>query len=466
MKLILHIGTDKTGSTAIQKHLYINRQWLLARGVYIPLTGLGKDNGHGDLLTTMEPEQMTTLSEELAAAKSEGYESAVISWEGMCFMKASKIGCLVKMLRSDNLWVLVYLREQADIVQTGYLQGIKTNGNSLQIADFQKGPWGRSGLRALLLCYSPMRNYARLLRKWMRLIPKGHVIIREFQKDLLVNRNVVDDFLSVLGQFSNEDFVRIKINSNISLDVESAIIMNDIDRRDGIESPRKIFAFSLLSLIHSDGFGTRYFLPPRRVASIRRYYRRSNRAIGSIVGSPMPELFSNPPDCKQTYTPEGILSSVDEKRKRFSALLEIPMLLATRIPHETPAIDLLVSGWSKLQDWGAWSSGNVSRVRFRAPFWMVSHENARLIIFLRGRYSGNNSRSKVVVNDLDFGWIDLRKFNRSIALPISALHTNQVVDLQLHHEFPGKTGDSDLAANIEAVSFGIEKFGIQISNPD
>jgi len=438
----------------------------LKRGVYIPLTGLGKDNGHGDLLTTMETEQMTAMSEELATAKFEGYKSAVISWEGMCFMNASKIGRLVEMLHSDNLWVLVYLREQADIVQTGYLQEIKTKRNPLQIADFQRGPWSRSSLRALLFCYSPMRNYARLLRKWMHFIPKGHVIVREFQKDLLVNRNVVDDFLSVLGQSSDEDFFRIKINTNISLDVESAIIMNGIDQQDSIESPRKTFAFSLLSLINSDGFGIRYFLPARRVASIRRYYRRSNRAIGSIVGSPMPEPFSNPPDCEQTYTPEKLLSSVDEKRKRYSALLEIPMLFGTRIPHETPAVNLLISGWGELQDWGAWSSGTVSRMRFRAPFWVVSHENARLIIFLRGRYSGDNCRSQVVVNNMDFGWIDLRKFSRSIALPISALHTNQIVDLQLHHEFSEKPGASDLAADIEAASFGIEKFGIQISNPD
>ena len=466
MKLILHIGTDKTGSTAIQKHLYVNRQWLLTRGVYIPLTGLGKDNGHGDLLTTMEPEQVTRMSEELATAKSEGYGSAVISWEGMCFMSAPEIERLVRMLRSDNLWVLVYLREQADIVQTGYLQAIKTNTNPIQIADFQRGPWTRSSLRALLFCYSPIRNYARLLRKWMRFIPKGHVIVREFQQDLLVNRNVVDDFLSVLGQSSNEDFFSFKNNTNISLDVESAIIMNDIDQQDSIESPRKTFAFSLLSLINSDGFGTRYFLPARRVASIRRYYRRSNRAIGDIVGSPIPEPFSSPPDCAQTYTPEDILSSVGQKKMRYSALLEIPVLFRTRIPHETPAVDLLVSGWGELQDWGAWSSGNESRIRFRAPFWMVSHENARLVIFLRGKYSGHNSRSKVIVNDLDFGWIDLRKFSRSISLPISVLYTNQIVELQLHHEFPGKPTDNDLTAEIGPASFGIEKFGIQFSNPD
>jgi len=465
MKLILHIGTDKTGSTAIQKHVYVNRQWLLTRGVYIPLTGLGKDNGHGDLLTTMEREQMSCMAEELAAANSEGYGSAVISWEGMCFMSAPKIEQLVKMLRSDDVWVLVYLREQADIVQTGYLQEIKTDKSPVDISDFQRRIWKYSHFRALLFCYSPMRDYARLLRKWMRFIPRGQVIVREFQRDLLVNQSVVDDFMSVLGQSPDNDFLRIKNVTNISLDVESAIIMNDADKQDSMAQLRKTHIFSLLSLINSDGFGTRYFLPARRVASIRRYYRKSNRTIGDIVGSPIPEPFSNPPDCARTYTPESILSSVNQKRFRFSALLKIPILFTTRFPHETPAIDLLVSGWSKLHDWGAWSSGDVSRIRFRVPFWMVSHETARLVIFLRGRYFGRNTRSKVIVNDLDFGWVDLRKFDRSICLPIAALHTNEIVELQLCHEFQEKPADNDLGSYTGETSFGIEKLGIQYSNP-
>jgi hypothetical protein len=466
MKIILHIGTDKTGSTAIQKHLYVNRQWFLKRGVYVPLTGLGKDNGHGNLLSTMEQQQMLCMAEELAIAASEGYDSAVISWEGMCYMSAPEIEKLVKTVRAENCWLLVYLREQADIVQTGYLQEIKTDKSPLNIADFQRGIWKLSHMRALLFSHSPIRNYAHLLRKWMRSIRKGQVIVREFQRDLLVNESVVDDFLAVVGQSTDNDFLHINDNANISLDVESATILNDIDKRDSMERPRKYYALTLLSLIHSDGFGARYFLSAHRVASIRRYYRRSNNSISEVVGTTVPELFLNPPNCARTYTNETMLNSVSQKRERFSALLNDPMLFTTKIPHVTPEADLLVSGWDELQDWGAWSLGDESKIRFRVPFWMVSHERAKLVIFLRGRYLGRNIRSKVIVNDLDIGWIDLRNFSRSISLPIAKLYANQFVELQVIHEFPENPANNDLTAGIEAMAFGIEKLGIQFSNPD
>jgi hypothetical protein len=466
MKLFLHIGTDKTGSTAIQKHLYVNRQWLLTRGVYVPLTGLGKDNGHQKLLKTMEQEQMSCMVEELATAENEGFTSAIISWEGMRFFGVSEIRRLVRMLHSDNLWVLVYLREQADIVQTGYLQKLKKDSSKIKIADFQRGFWTYSRLAALLYCYSPMWNYARLVRKWMRFLSEGRVLVREFERDLLVNHSVVDDFLTVLGQFPDEEFVRIKNTANISLDVESAILMNEDDERGSTEQSRKIKEYSLLSLINSEGYGARFFLPEKRVASIRRFYRKSNKSISRIVNLPIPEPFSNPPNCVRDYSQESILRSVEKRRQKFSVLMGVPMLFVTRFPHKIPAADLLASGWCKLHDWGAWSSGDVSKLRFRVPFWMSNHGNEKLSIFLKGRYVGKNTRSRVSVNDVNFGWIDLRTFSRSISIPVSALHTNEVVEIQLSHEFPERASDNDFTSDDGLISFGVEKFGFQFSNPE
>jgi hypothetical protein len=67
---------------------------------------------------------------------------------------------------------------------------------------------------------------------------------------------------------------------------------------------------------------------------------------------------------------------------------------------------------------------------------------------------------------LDIGWIDLRNFSRSISLPIAKLYANQFVELQVIHEFPENPANNDLTAGNEAMAFGIEKLGIQFSNPD
>ena len=54
-RLILHIGTHKTGSTSIQNYLYYNRLWLRSLGVYYPLPLNGSlfyANNHSDLRDT------------------------------------------------------------------------------------------------------------------------------------------------------------------------------------------------------------------------------------------------------------------------------------------------------------------------------------------------------------------------------------------------------------------------------
>lgn len=466
MKVHLHIGTDKTGSTAIQKHLYVNRQWFLQRGVYVPVTGLGKDNGHGDLLDTMESEQMSRLRQELVQAATDGYGHVVISWEGMSFMDEADIAKLAAALPTQAPWLLVYLREQADIIQTGYLQEIKTQKGAFGIADFQGFRVTRSGLRALLYCYSPMRNYERLLRKWMTIVPRGQVIAREYRRDLLVNENIIDDFLARFGLCADDDFVRLEQATNISLDVESAVIMNRLDQQDSDLVPRRGKIFTLLSLIDSDGFGTRYFLSSRRVSAIRRYFKRSNRAVSALTDSPSQVLFAGSRPCVRTYTREEMQRDVNRRQQRFETLLQIPMLFTTRAPHGAPTRELLSTGWSDLEDWGAWSRGSVSEIRFRAPFWMTSHERASVIIFLKGRYRGRNTRSNVTVNGREYGWLDLRQFARTLSLPVSELHANQSAVVRIHHEFAEETETHSAAPAGTGTAFGIERFGIQFSNPE
>jgi len=467
MKLLLHIGTDKTGSTAIQRHLYANRPWFLARGVYVPLTGLGKDNGHGNLLADLDAPEMERLVEEIASARESGYTHTVISWEGLCYLDSRNIAKLGKVLAGENLWLLVYLREQADIVQTGYLQEIKTDKSPVGIQDFQGFIWRLPQLRALRYCHSPMRNYARLLQQWMTIIPRGQVIAREYQRGLLIGRSVIDDFLAAMKLSPDDEFIRFTTNTNISLDVESAVIVNEMDRLADPEPTRKACILSLLSIIHSDGLGHRYFLSRRRVAAIRWYYRRSNRAIGELIGSPLPQLFSRATPCARAYTAQDLRASVERKHERIAALQSVPMLFTTKLPHHAPSPEILASGWGRRHDWGTWSAGAVSELYFRVPFWMISHEPSRVIIFIKGRYfPGSPTQSRIVVNNLDFGWLDLRRFTRSISLPVSALGPNQTVIVQVHH-VNRTTCDNDRQASAEESSaFGIEKFGIQIIHPE
>ena len=46
MKLILHIGSEKTGTTAIQRFFKKNRERLIQNGIYYPLAPMVPDGNH------------------------------------------------------------------------------------------------------------------------------------------------------------------------------------------------------------------------------------------------------------------------------------------------------------------------------------------------------------------------------------------------------------------------------------
>ncbi|MCP4466722.1 MAG: hypothetical protein GY813_08225 [Halieaceae bacterium] len=463
MKLILHIGTDKTGTTAIQMHVHANREWLLDKGVFVPLTGFGKDNGHSKLLRTLGSDGLSEVAKELAAAEVEGYDCALLSWEGMSYMSSQEIVQLVNTLRLDNVWLLVYLREQADITQTGYLQQIKTDGSPVTIKDFERGVLSPRGFRARMHCYSRSRNYSRMLQRWMRVIKRGRVIVREFQRDKLVKGSVVDDFLSALGLSRDHHFRSVEHFSNPSLDVESAILLNRFDNNSRATACRKTMSFSLQSLVDSEGPGTRYFLTPERVAAIRQHYKRSNAAIADIIGAELSPLFQTPPDCATTETFSSLSAQVEMRASKLAALTVIPMLFATKKPHRRPSQEMLITGWGAIHE-GAWSVGETSLLRFRLPFWMSTRPRGEVVVFLKGRYTKNNSKTQVKVNSVDFGWQNLSAFSGEIRLPASCLGNNQTLEVKLRHELQEPTPSR--APGMELSALQLRRIGIQFFHPD
>ena len=111
MRVYLHIGTDKTGSTSIQGHLLTNRAWMHSAGVYLPRAGMGVRSGHAGLLQNLQGDHIETLGLELEQAVTEGFRAAVLSWEGMTFYSDEDINSLRAILADYPVTVIVYLRE-------------------------------------------------------------------------------------------------------------------------------------------------------------------------------------------------------------------------------------------------------------------------------------------------------------------------------------------------------------------
>ena len=211
MRIILHIGTEKTGTSSIQKFCVDNRELLLSQGVYYPVSPADPVGNHVLLsayfqdggwmrhmrrdLEITSPQQLKqfrrqflfSLSKELSL-----YPDKTILFSNehlsMCH-EDDEVEKLAGLLRqfTDDIKILVYLRRQMDKHATLHATrvvrgepGLKLDLNEQELA-------------------LPNFNYLGMLDRWARFFGKRNIVVRPFEEQQLAGGDVVKDFIDVLG---------------------------------------------------------------------------------------------------------------------------------------------------------------------------------------------------------------------------------------------------------------------------
>lgn len=232
-KFVLHIGGDKTGSTAIQKSLSYNKDKLLtASGLIYPLEGWHAELGS---YFSDNPEKyvfnrglgITDL--ELIKKRDENYfgrfqsdlklaseaDTIVVSYEG--FISASSdilFGLKNYALQiADELLIVVYLRPPISYALSAMSQHVKC------------------GRRPYPSGAAPYIPYAKFLKHIVKVFGKDKVYARKFDRKNLINESVVDDFLNICGVsadvYENLNAVQDSAN-NASLSYEGLMFGDEV----------------------------------------------------------------------------------------------------------------------------------------------------------------------------------------------------------------------------------------------
>ena len=226
MVLYLHIGTEKTGTTSIQRFLANNREALARNGILYPRTPgpanhlalatyANKRRG-GELWRKMEIATRADYQDFRAKLKCDlaaEFESCPVPKTIMSnehcssrLKSVEEIEDLRQFLAAffDDIHILVYLRRQDDFVVSTYSTGIKTGHtepltmpNDAQIAR--------------------RYDYWELLSRWAQVFGKDKIICRKFEKGSLIDNDVVKDALHVLKVEERAEYERLP-DANFSLD--------------------------------------------------------------------------------------------------------------------------------------------------------------------------------------------------------------------------------------------------------
>lgn len=129
MKIILHIGSDKTGTTAIQSFLSKNRVQLREKGYLYP--NLDNTNNHECLvkeLLTKEKGPAWQIFNKLII-EPENAHTIIISSEMLCGLKKEYILLLNEWLKGFEITIISYIRSADEYLESGIHQQLKTSNS-------------------------------------------------------------------------------------------------------------------------------------------------------------------------------------------------------------------------------------------------------------------------------------------------------------------------------------------------
>jgi hypothetical protein len=294
-KLILHIGSEKTGTTSLQESFYTNRNLLMKNGFYIPekiglknnkeLVLLCLDEGKYDdyylkngIYNTFQRNKLNksilqNIEDEFSSLDS-NIHTVVISSEHFHsrVTTISEITRLKKLMEKyfSLIEVVCYIREQSSLSLSWYSTiiksgNIKINGRSPDFDTFLD-QWCR--------LENQYFNYYKMLVKWRKIFQQKDLKVRIYNRKYLHKGCVVCDFNKQF--FGDIEGIVIPVYKNESLSVlgiELGKFINALFPKFTIYTRLRTFGFKFINRLPSR---KKITLKYKQEKKIKDEFRESN----------------------------------------------------------------------------------------------------------------------------------------------------------------------------------------------
>ena len=268
MQWLLHVGTTKTGSKAIQQFLANDAETLNGPRVVFPRTGRSGGIWHEELFYAL----VAGRTDLLAAARKEALlaqaDYAVLSYEGFYQLRPESIALIKDTLGPAR--VLLFIRRQDSHANSWYNQLIKAHRVPIAAID----EFERNVAR-----YRPVLDHSVTIEKWSAVFGTDAIQPVVYDK----SRSSVDVLLETL-QIRSPAGKRPSRNPNGALTPAQAATLRGIKELVG-DSPRLAEIVEVFHQEHSAAFmdtyagSTAYLLGPSVRTAIMENYAHSNEMV-------------------------------------------------------------------------------------------------------------------------------------------------------------------------------------------
>jgi hypothetical protein len=311
IKILLHIGQPKTGSSSIQEFLDSNRKSLFQnyKILYPNFSNTEFDKGfqtnHASIfIEAQEAKNYKACIETFKKCKiyceNHNISKIVISNEGFMWRWwPNLIRQIVDSLDCD-LQLILYLRRQDYYVESAWKQwGHKENAFS-SIMEYAK---------KLHL------NWEENLNTWLKFFPKQCFVIRPFEKEV-IGDNVVTDFLNIIGindfgfLSSPNSFSKVNVGFTPEI-IEILQLCAKITKSVHDHTLLKLFENALPQLYQKKSTFDSYGLlsPKEKYELVLKYNDSNNRIANRFFDSTVKNLFNEPwPNPNEHWEAKEVIS--------------------------------------------------------------------------------------------------------------------------------------------------------------
>ncbi len=230
-QLILHIGTGKTGSTAVQQVLADRAEVLRAAGIVYPVGAVGHHNELEALL--LPPERWHRVHrvefggrESILVERARGLMAesrAALSRDQVCVLSSEYL----YSLRTVDVHALLQLFDGCGAPATAILY--VRQPSAYVLSSLQQFLKHEHELRGFMRQTYP---FANAVRNWTRLLGRRGLRVREFSRSGLVGADVVTDFAALLSEQIARpvELPTSGAASNVALSAEECVVLQKLKR--------------------------------------------------------------------------------------------------------------------------------------------------------------------------------------------------------------------------------------------
>lgn len=268
--LYLHIGTHKTGTSAIQNYLKLNKKILRKQG-YLYIQAKRKEyyervkTGEGYAVTSAQYKKY----QKLKSLYNHKKKCVIISNE--TFSHVKNIEEIRRFLDDTKIKIICYLRRQDYFLESYYNQTVKNGIFFRDISEFNPS----YGL-----------DYYTFINRWASVFGKENIIVRPYEKGQLKNQNSIDDFLEILSIRHTNGFRTFYENPNPRLSPETLCYMRHFNAIAAnkkiarlIRDPLMQYSFQKAKTSTGSIFYNQSILTPQQRLEIIQRYDSSNRRV-------------------------------------------------------------------------------------------------------------------------------------------------------------------------------------------